>query len=307
MQDILTILFCISLGMLLGYLQRANRFLLRLASAASQYAIFALLFFLGTKLGADSGLMSRLPAIGTKALVISACCTAGSVVLLFFAKSMLPGPLPHSLKEAAPAASPIAGSLRILSFFILGVFLSRLGVIPSWISSSSIATYALFFLVFTVGIGLGADLRAFRVIRDMHVKILFIPFLIILGTAGGALAVSALLPGISVKDALCVGAGFGYYSLSSFLIESAGDPVLASIALLANILREIMAIFAAPLLVRHFGRLAPVGAAGATAMDTCLPVIARFSGEQAAVIAVFSGMTLTLLVPFLVTAILKLL
>jgi uncharacterized membrane protein YbjE (DUF340 family) len=80
---------------------------------------------------------------------------------------------------------------------------------------------------------------------------------------------------------------------------------LASTALLSNILREIMAILGAPLLARHCGGLSTVGAAGATAMDTTLPVIARFSGEHAAVIAVFSGMTLTMLVPFLVTAALQ--
>lgn len=306
MQDILIILVCIGLGMGLGYMQRSNRFMLELADRASRYAVFALLFFLGTKLGGDAGLMSHLPAIGAKALGISTCCTAGSVFAFLLVRSMLPGPAVLSSKGTGPGPSPITGSLRILSFFIVGVVFSGLELIPSWVSGGSIATYALFFLVFTVGIGLGADLRAFRVIRDMHIKILLIPLLVILGTAGGALFASAIFPGISLKDALCVGAGFGYYSLSSFLIESAGNSVLASVALLANILREIMAILTVPLIARYFGRLAPIGAAGATAMDTCLPVIARFSGERAAVIAVFSGMTLTLLVPILVMAVLQL-
>jgi uncharacterized membrane protein YbjE (DUF340 family) len=39
-------------------------------------------------------------------------------------------------------------------------------------------------------------------------------------------------------------------------------------------------------------------------MDTTLPVISRFSGKEYAIIAVFSGIVLTILVPFMVTFIL---
>ena len=44
------------------------------------------------------------------------------------------------------------------------------------------------------------------------------------------LAASLLLPDFSVHEALCVGAGFGYYSLSSILIENSGNSSLASVA-----------------------------------------------------------------------------
>ena len=59
-------------------------------------------------------------------------------------------------------------------------------------------------------------------------------------------------------------------------------------------------------MVRTAGRLAPVMAGGAAAMDTCLPVIARYSGERCAILAVFSGMCLTLLVPLIVPALMAL-
>ena len=49
-----------------------------------------------------------------------------------------------------------------------------------------------------------------------------------------------------------------------------------------------------------------VMAGGAAAMDTCLPVIARYSGERCAILAVFSGMCLTLLVPLIVPALMAL-
>jgi uncharacterized membrane protein YbjE (DUF340 family) len=192
--------------------------------------------------------------------------------------------------------------LPVLCFFAAGVALAYASPLPAWEGRSAAATGMLYLLVFVVGVGLGADLGAFRLVRDLHLKILAIPLLIVAGTFAGSLLVGLALPGVSMRDAVCVGMGFGYYSLSSILIENAGNSALASVALLANIMREIMALLGAPFLARYCGILAPVGAAGATAMDTTLPVITRFSGEHVAVIAVFSGMALTLLVPVAIPA-----
>lgn len=305
MRDILIILGCIGLGMLLGFWQRRDERFLRVADQVSLWAVYGLLFLLGARLGADRTLLAQLPLLGGRALTIAFCCTMASALCMaalrpWFRQSTSPR---SEQKYAGP--SPLSGSLRILCAFGAGIALSLAGLTPDFLGHSALASYALYLLVFAVGIGLGADLKAFRIVRDLRLKILAVPLGIVLASAAGALAAGALLPGLSPRDALCVGWGLGYYSLSSILIENAGNSALASVALLANILREVMAILLAPLLARRLGRLSPVGAAGATAMDTTLPVIARFSGEHYAVIAVFSGMTLTLLVPFLVTAVLQ--
>lgn len=304
MQDILIILACIGSGMLFGWLQRRNILLLRIADRVSLCAVYGLLFILGAGLGSNDALLARLPLLGGRALAIALSCTLASALAMAGLSRLFPFSGAPSGRKEAGGPSPLSGSVRILCAFSLGIVLALCGLTPGWTSDSALASYALYLLVFTVGIGLGADLRAFRIIRDLHVKILAVPVCIVLASGAGALAAAAILPGLSARDALCVGAGLGYYSLASILIENSGNSALASTALLANILREIMAILATPVLVRHFGRLGPVGAAGATAMDTTLPVIARFSGEHAAVVAVFSGMTLTLLVPFLVAALL---
>lgn len=307
MQDILIVLLCITLGMATGSFLRRNMRFLVAADRASLYAVYVLLFILGARLGTNEKLLAELPVLGGKALLICLCSMSMSIFFLMPVRSFFSGGAPAGGKAASGSGpSPFMGSLRILSSFALGVLLGYLALVPLWMADSTLATYAFFFLVFAVGIGLGADLKAFGIIRDMRLRILAVPLLIVLGSVAGGLAASFILPGLSVKDALCVSAGLGYYSLSSILIENAGNSALASVALLSNILREVVAILTAPLLVRYCGRLAPVGAAGSTAMDTGLPVIARFSGERVAVIAVFSGMTLTLLVPFLVMAALQL-
>ncbi|MCL1984971.1 MAG: lysine exporter LysO family protein, partial [Betaproteobacteria bacterium] len=57
---------------------------------------------------------------------------------------------------------------------------------------------------------------------------------------------------------------------------------------------------AGPLIARYISPFAPIAAGGATSMDTCLPMIVASSGERYGIVAVFSGIVLTVLVPLLV-------
>lgn len=289
----------------LGVWQRKNTVMMRVADKVSLYTVYVLLFVLGVRLGHDAVLLETLPLLGARALCISFLCTACSVLCLGLASRFFPLPSAAPKGGTTDGPSPLWGSARILACFASGIALSYFSLTPAWMGHGTLALSILYLLVFAVGVGLGADMRAFSILRVLHVKILSVPLLIIAGSALGAVLAVFALPGMSLRDTLSVGMGLGYYSLSSILIENAGHSALASTALLANILREIMTILAAPLLARHCGSLSTVGAGGATAMDSTLPIIARFSGEHVAVIAVFSGMTLTLLVPFLVTAVLQ--
>lgn len=104
-----------------------------------------------------------------------------------------------------------------------------------------------------------------------------------------------------MADTLAVGAGFGYYSLSSIFITDLRGPELATVALLCNVMREIFTLLAAPLVARLFGPLAAVSIGGATTFDTTLPIITRAAGRPYAVVSIFHGCALDFSVPFLVT------
>jgi uncharacterized membrane protein YbjE (DUF340 family) len=196
-------------------------------------------------------------------------------------------------------------SLIILAFFALGVILGVTGKLPDLMIQTDFSMYALYFLMFLVGIGIGADKSSWSVIRTMKIKIFLVPLGIIVGTFAGTALVSLFLPDLKLKEVLAVGAGFGYYSLSSLFITQLSGETLGVIALLSNIMREITTLLATPILVLYFGKLAGIASGGATSMDTTLPVITRYSGKEWSIISVFSGIVLTLLVPFLVTVILK--
>ena len=128
-----------------------------------------------------------------------------------------------------------------------------------------------------------------------------IPACVVAGTFIGVIITNVFTPNIRLVDALAIGSGFGYYSLSSVIIAQVKGQTLAILALASNIFREIFTLLFAPLLTKIFGKYALVASGGATAMDTTLPVIIQNSGKSFIVIAIFSGLVLTFLVPVLVT------
>jgi uncharacterized membrane protein YbjE (DUF340 family) len=196
-------------------------------------------------------------------------------------------------------------SLIILSFFAAGILLSMTKFLPEWLLNEKWSSYALYLLMLIVGVGVGSDRAIGGIVRQMNVRMVLVPLVVILGSLGGAALLSYFIYQISVQEAMAVGAGFGYYSLSAVLIAGLKGQELGVVALLANIIREVITLVMAPFLVRFFGKLAVIVSGGATAMDTTLPVVVKFSGKEMAVVAIFSGIVLSLLVPVLVPFILS--
>ena len=193
------------------------------------------------------------------------------------------------------------GSLIIVGFFVLGTICGVCHLLPFDIAETNISYYALCALMFSVGLSVGNDPQTLKNFRSLNPRLVFLPIMTILGTLAGSAAVSLILTHRSITDCPAVGSGFGYYSLSSIFITEYKGAELGTIALLANISREILTLLAAPLLVRWFGNLAPISAGGATTMDTTLPIITRTAGQQFVVVSIFHGFVVDFSVPFLVT------
>ena len=193
------------------------------------------------------------------------------------------------------------GSLTILAFFTVGIFAAYFHLLPSSMLENDLSEYALMLLLIFVGISVGLNPKTWEVLKKTKLYILLVPTAAIFGSLAGAAVVSFFLPQIKLSQALAVGSGFGYYSLSSILIAELDSNQLAVIALLANIFREIVTLLFTPLMVKYFGRIAPITVGGATSMDTTLPIITQFSGKEYAIISIFNCTILTILVPVLVT------
>lgn len=193
------------------------------------------------------------------------------------------------------------GSLIIIGFFILGILCSLFNLIPVDFQAFNLSFYALCGLMFCVGISVGSDPNTLLSFRQLNPRLMLLPFMTILGTLAGCIVAAFFMSKHSITNACAVGSGFGYYSLSSIIITEYKGAELGTIALLSNIIREIIALLFAPLLVKYFGPLAPISVGGATTMDTTLPIIARVSGKEYVVISIFHGCLTDFSVPFLVT------
>lgn len=110
---------------------------------------------------------------------------------------------------------------------------------------------ALYFMVFVAGIEIGGNRHIIKKICNPQSILLAvaIPTAVTIGSLGGA-ALSAFVTGMEMRDALLVGSALGWYSLSSVVISTLYSVEIGTIAFLANMLREVLAFLAIPLLVK---------------------------------------------------------
>lgn len=191
-------------------------------------------------------------------------------------------------------------SFFILVSFLLGIFLARRDLAPAAFEKPEASLWALWLLMVLVGLSIGADKKLAEILRSLRPQVLLLPVSTALGTFAGAAAASLFLAW-TLADCLAVGAGFGYYSLSSIIITQYRGAELGAVALMANILRELFALLAAPLLVRFFGPASLIVCGGCTTSDTTLPAIARYSGPAWILPAVLHAVILDFSVPFWVS------
>ena len=298
-------------------------------SAITMASICLLLFILGLEIGGNDELLGNLPTMGLTALIVTVLAVLGSVVLarLFTKKEEMAGGAPRTeanggtaqATKASDAGAPAGGtqaaeapagglrdSLIIVGCFVAGVLVALAGWLPEDLPMGQITTWGLYVLLVCVGFGLGMDEGFFASLKTLPVRSLLLPLVTIVGSlAGGLLAwwVVSLMhttaPGLA--DTLAVTSGFGYYSLSSVLLDEARGPMIATIALASNLLRELLTLLTAPLLRRWFGPYAVIASGGATSMDTTLPVAVRYGGSRYAPVSIYHGFFLTVAVPFIVS------
>lgn len=202
-------------------------------------------------------------------------------------------------------------SLIIVGCFVVGMLLP--GLLPdasALLHQSTVASeYVLYALLFLVGIGIGSDPELPNIIRSFSPRVLVVPAATIVGTIAFSALTIFLLPHRTLADCLAIGSGMGYYSLSSVLITQLRTPdagiviaaELGTIALIANIVRELITLLASPALARLFGPLAPICAGGATTADTTFPIITQTVGSRYAFVAIIHGIIVDASVPFLVS------
>ena len=302
-----------------GFLLRKVEAVHRCGSAI-KYMVWFLLFVLGLSAGMNDDIVYGFAQVGLVAFIFSFFGMAGAMIAawavyrLFFKSRETEGS-----SEGKRAEGGLKGSLVIIAFFAAGLAAGILKVFPETFPVGEVSKWALYLLLFFVGLSVGSDSRFSEIIRTMRPKLLLIPLATIVGTLSfSALAAwliglsgmaACVTGGLSVPDGLAVGSGFTYYSLSSVLITQLKAPLvgaaaaawLGTVALLTNLFKEIAVLVGAPLMTRLAGPFAPICVGGAASMDVLLPSITSASGRQWAFVAVLHGAVIDFCVPFFVS------
>lgn len=203
----------------------------------------------------------------------------------------------------------LMAGIVVVAFFAVGCICGWQGFLPDVLHNGDISMYVLYLLMVQVGMGIGSDRQLKAILMSLKPQLLLLPLATVFGTLLFVAVASPSVDGLNFADTLAVGAGFGYYSLSSVLITQIKEPVLGSalaaqigtVALMSNIMREIITLLFSPLICRLFGKLAPISSGGATSMDSTLPVITAVCGKDMVFISIFHGVLVDFSVPFLVT------
>ncbi|MDE6578681.1 MAG: lysine exporter LysO family protein [Muribaculaceae bacterium] len=199
------------------------------------------------------------------------------------------------------------GSLLIVLVFSLGIALGYSGVIPSELNLSSLSMPVLYILIAIIGFEFGHK-NLVPTLSRLTKKAILVPFLTVGGTLAFTFIAWAILQNYSLSEYLAMGSGLGYYSLAPLLIIDFKKEVigmelatrLATITLMANMVREILSLTCAPVFKRVFGWYAPICASGVASIDVVLPVIVRTCGQEALPYAIVQGVMLEIGVPSLV-------
>lgn len=167
------------------------------------------------------------------------------------------------------------------------------------ITLSTVADYALSLLMLSVGISVGANRLIFRKLRENNLKILVIPFAIIVCSVLGGY-ITGLLFGMEPGVSMAIASGLGWYSLSGVMLTELAGAQIGAVTFLANVLREILSFLIIPTIAKYMNKYTAIAPAGATSEDTTLPMIMKCTDEEVAVVSVINGVICSIAVPVLI-------
>lgn len=159
-------------------------------------------------------------------------------------------------------------------------------------------------LLFFVGMDIGRNKEIINQIKSNGYKILLVPMGVALGSIVGSVLGGYAL-GLPFNESSAIGAGFGWYTLSAIELSKYSVET-GALAFITNVCREVFALISIPYIAKYLGKLEAIAPAGATAMDTSLPIISKATDANTAVISFITGVVLSTLVPILVPILISL-
>lgn len=160
---------------------------------------------------------------------------------------------------------------------------------------------SLIILLFLMGMLFGLDEESVAKMKKAGFRIFAFPFAVAFGSIIGGL-IGGIILRIDVLASMGVCAGYGWYTLAGPLAGQLFGLEWGALGFAVNLFRELVTVATASI-VAKLDKYAPIAMGGATAMDTTLPIIVRYCGQDTIITAFSSGFILTMAAPFTITAI----
>lgn len=288
-------LFVILIPLVIGFFVVLPRQYLRYVNQTLNALVYLILGLIGLSLSQVDNLLVQMRSIGLSVSVLFA-------ILIILNLSMLIAldkyhPWQYTKKTASISQSvSFLGSVKQIGCVIVGFMMGM--ILPKdWIPSQMMSTYALVLLIFLVGIQLrssGITLRQVLINR----RGILVSGIFMISCLLSGIVFSILFAEVSLSKGLALSSGYGWYSLSSIVMNKAYGPVWGSVALLNDLMREIFALIFIPMLMRNYPSAA-VAIGGATSMDFTLPVIQSSGGIEVVPLAISFGFIVNIVSPIL--------
>ena len=330
MADLVLYLGITVVGYFIGSKVRGYKERLLWTGKVQTVAITCLVLLMGMRMGSNSEITENLSTIGVSAFVITLVTMIFSIGAIFITRKMMKidkyGRLPSfdnekmrisedETAEKTASEEEKKGGINLMTVLIviavavgmlIGYFVIRSAFEGNMESFENMAglgiKIGLCLLLVFVGIDLGLDGTVVENFKRVGIRILAFPAAVAIGTLVGA-GISGMLMGLSIKESLAVGAGFGWYTLAPGIIMEAGYITASAVSFLHNVMRELLSILFIPLVAQKIGYIETTGMPGAAAMDVCLPIVEKSTRSDIAVYSFVSGVILSILVPVLVPVI----
>jgi len=189
---------------------------------------------------------------------------------------------------------PVKECLIAFSLVLLGAFFYRLHWHEHAVGEVLFnISYWLYVLLFFIGL----DLAQVAINRSwLAPRVLVIPAVVMLGSMLAGVLLS-WMTGERLMVSLALSTGFGWFSLSGALAGQHLGEAYGSIALLNDLMRELIGLTVVFILGRNYSN-SSIGVCGATAMDTTLPFVRKACNYEYVPTAIISGLILTVAAPF---------
>ena len=282
------------------------------------FAIGALVVSMGGRMGANEEVIRNLNKIGLYAFAMTVIIIAFSIASVSIARRLMKlDRYGHPVNGGSAVVEEVcqeeqneksSGSMTL--FIVITV---TIGMILGYIVvQNNIMDYELFdgiagniirlglcALLFLVGLDLGRENTFFEDVKSAGIKIMLIPAAVCVGTLIASALCSLFIP-ITLKQALAVGSGLGWYSLAPVMIMEKGYVTVSAISFMHNVFRELLALLFMPVVAKKIGYIEVVGMPGSGAGDVCLPFIVKSTRSGIILYAFVTGITLSMCVPILV-------